>query len=243
MSKKEMKLIRSLKNKKERNEHGLFVVEGIKTVKELLSSPIKPHSVYAVKKIDGIDHPANIVSPGEFAKMSSMKNPQGILACARKPSHTLNLNELKNELTLALCGVRDPGNMGSIVRTADWFGIKNVVCSDDTCDIYNPKALSAAMGSAFRVKVHYTNPETFLSSAKTAGMPVYAAVMDGENLYKTKLSPRGIIIMGNESKGIDNKIKALACIKISIPSFGSAESLNAALACAVICSEFRRRKI
>jgi len=237
-----MQLIRSLKNKKERNKHGLFVVEGIKAVKELLASRIKTHSVYAVKKFDGIDHPAIIVSSGEFAKMSSMKTPQGILACAHKPSYPLTVTELKNELTLALCGIRDPGNMGAIVRAADWFGIKNVVCSADTCDIYNPKAIAAAMGSAFRVKVHYTNPESFLSEAKTAGIQIYASVMNGENIYKTKLHPRGIIVVGNESKGISVEILSLAGVKISIPSFGSAESLNAALACAVICSEFRRRK-
>ncbi|MEA2081853.1 MAG: RNA methyltransferase [Elusimicrobiota bacterium] len=241
MSKKEMQLIRALKNKKVRNEHDLFVVEGVKAVRELLSSSVKTHSVYAVKKFDGINHPSVLVNTSEFAKMSSMKTPQGILACAHKPLHKLSVTELKNELTLALCGVRDPGNMGSIVRTADWFGIKNVVCSSDTCDIYNPKAIAAAMGSAFRVKVHYTNPETFLDETRKAGIPVYATVVDGDSIYKTKLSHRGVIITGNESKGIPDEIRALANVKISIPSFGSAESLNAGLACAVVCSEFRRR--
>ncbi|MDO9514036.1 MAG: RNA methyltransferase [Elusimicrobiota bacterium] len=242
MSKNEMQMIRSLKNKKERNEHGLFVVEGLKAVKELLASRVKTRSVYAVKKFDDIKTPVIIVSDGEFAKMSSMKSPQGILACAEKPSHKLSVAELKNELTLALCGIRDPGNMGSIIRAADWFGIKNVVCSSDTCDIYNPKAIAAAMGSAFRVKVHYTDPVIFLSEAKEAGITIYASTTDGGNIYEAKLSPRGIIIIGNESKGIAEEIKALAGVKISIPSFGEAESLNAALAAAAICSEFRRRK-
>jgi TrmH family RNA methyltransferase len=148
---------------------------------------------------------------------------------------------LKNELSLALCGIRDPGNMGSIIRAADWFGINNVVCSPDTCDIYNPKAVSAAMGSAFRVKVHYTELAGFLAEAKETGAPVYASVIDGENIYGAKLAARGIIIIGNESKGVPEEITALAEAKISIPSFGGAESLNAALAAAVIFAEFRRR--
>jgi len=242
MSKKELQLIRSLKNKKERNEHGLFVVEGVKAVKELLASHIKVHSVYAVKKFEGIESPAVLVTDGEFAKISSMKSPQGILACARKPSYTLTIAELRNELTLALCGIRDPGNMGSIVRTADWFGIKNIICSEDTCDIYNPKAIAAAMGSAFKVKTHYINLENFLSQAQTAKIPIYASVIDGGNIYHSKLSEYGIILIGNESRGVPGGNSGAADIKISIPRFGSAESLNAALACAVLCAEFRRRK-
>jgi len=243
MSKNEMQMVRSLRNKKERNEHGLFVAEGLKAVKELLASRVKTRSVYAVRKFDDIKAPLNLVSESEFAKMSSMKTPQGILAVAEKPSHKLSVGELKNELTLALAGIRDPGNMGSIVRAADWFGIKNVVCSSDTCDIYNPKAIAAAMGSAFRVKVHYTDPLAFLSEAKNNGITVYASATDGVSIYEAKLSAQGIIIIGNESKGVPEELKSLAAVKISIPSFGEAESLNAALACAAICCEFRRRKM
>lgn len=238
-----MRMIRSLKNKKERNEQGLFVVEGLKAVKELLTSELKTRCVYAVREFEGIKSPVTIVSDEEFAKMSSMKSPQGILACAEKPSHRLALAELKDELTLALCGIRDPGNMGSIIRAADWFGIKNVLCSSDSCDIYNPKAIAAAMGSAFRIKVHYGDPLRLLTEAKGLGIKLYACITGGESIYEAKLAANGIIIIGNESKGLPEEIKNLADLKISVPPFGGAESLNAALACSAICSEFRRRTI
>ncbi len=249
ISKNRIKEIKSLEQKKYRNRTGLFVAEGHKLVLDLLST-FEP--VYFVATNQWLEaNPcalpkgiiADNVTQEELQRASLQQNPQDVLALFRIPKHEENLAEMaKKGLVLALDGVQDPGNLGTIVRIADWFGIEHVFCSPLTADIYNPKAVQATMGAMARVKVHYTDLTAELQQYKGK---VYGTFLDGDNIYGTTLSNEGVIVMGNEGNGIGKSIASLVNARLYIPPFPgnrpTSESLNVAVATAIVCAEFRRR--
>ncbi len=176
-----------------------------------------------------------LITEDELVQISSLKTPNKALAILRKPK--TSAPTLTSGLILVLDGVQDPGNMGTILRTADWFGVKTIVCSEDTADIFNPKVIQASMGSVLHMNVVYTTLETFLS---TCDLPIYGALLEGENVYRTSLKKTGVLVMGNEGKGIRPSVRAFINTPIHIPGFGKAESLNVAVATGVLLSEFVR---
>lgn len=237
--KSELKLIKSLQQKKYRNEHGLFVVEGKKGLRELLESSLKPFRVYVSNALDLDIAPevAQLISPNELQRMSSLKNANGALGVFHipKPKHVDFTGWL-----LALDGIQDPGNLGTIIRLCDWFGITNLICSKDTVDCYNPKVLQATMGSIARVNIVYSDIKVFLENSP---LPIYGTFMDGISIYKTDFPSSGILIMGNEGNGISNTVEKLCSYNITIPQFGkeSTESLNVGTASAILLNEIRRK--
>ncbi|WP_324025614.1 RNA methyltransferase [Maribacter sp. BPC-D8] len=236
--KSELKLIKSLQQKKCRNEHGLFVVEGKKTVEEVVSSDMKVYKLFAVEPsaLDVSDVQVNAISNKELGQVSSLKNPNGYLGVFYMPEQIENI---LSDWILVLDGIQDPGNLGTIIRLCDWFGINDIVCSATTVDCYNAKVLQATMGSITRVNIQYTDLEVFLSSTK---LPVYGTFMDGVSVNDSKLPEKGIMIMGNEGKGVSNAVAALCTDRLAIPQFGEAttESLNVASATAILLHEIRR---
>lgn len=250
LSKNKIKLITSLSHKKYRDESGLFIAESTKLVLDLLSGM---HCVLLVATNDWCQlHPGikadEIVeaTADELRKISSQKTPQGVLALFRKPHYTYSFEELKNELSLALDDVQDPGNLGTIIRIADWFGIHNIFCSLRTVDAYSAKTVQATMGALVRVRVHYVELPDFLKQCSEKGMPVYGTFMNGENIYKEKkLDENGIIVMGNEGNGISANVEQHITKRLLIPNFPegqtTSESLNVGIATALVCAEFRRR--
>jgi TrmH family RNA methyltransferase len=233
------KFVNSLKQKKFRTEQGFYIVEGVKLLKELLESDYEVSAIYATSY--WIENNPNIdsseVSEKELKSISSLKNPNEVLAVVKQKEH--QLSNVSSQLNIALDKIQDPGNFGTIIRTADWFGVKNIICSEDSVDVYNPKVLQATMGSFFRMNIVYTDLAKFFSDNK--GLTVYGALLDGENVYEKKLNSKGsILLMGNESKGISTELIPFIKEKIRIPNFGKAESLNVATATAILCSEYMR---
>jgi len=237
LTKSQIKLITSLKQKKYRQQEGLFVAEGLKTIKELLSSSLKLYHVFTTASFEMDDLEETIITEKELKKISFLTTPNTALAVFRIPDAT----QIKtNHLMIALDDVRDPGNLGTIIRLCDWFGVVDLVCSTATVDCYNPKVVQATMGSITRVNVSYLNLESFLAESNTE---VYGAFMDGENVYKSELPSKGVLVLGNEANGISAAIEALVTKRISIPRFGqlqATESLNVATATAILLSEFKR---
>ena len=238
VSKSQIKLIRSLQQKKYRNQLGLFFVEGKKTVEELLASKLKPYHIYCIDS-ESFDLPDSVltnVTLLELKQISCLKNPPGVLGVFYIPKEeAVDFSDW----IVALDDVRDPGNLGTIVRLCDWFGIQHIICSKNTVDCYNPKVLQATMGSISRVNVSYVDLNDFLQETE---IPVYGACMDGASVYKSKLPKKGILIMGNEANGISKVVRALISHEISIPQFGNktTESLNVATATAILLNEVRR---
>ncbi len=232
MTNNEIKFIRSLSLKKFRDSLGLFVVEGRKLVREAQESGLEVLDVYSEEK-DGEEL---------MARISSMSSPSPCLAVVRKaPAKTLEA-PFKG-LYLALDSVRDPGNLGTVIRLADWFGLSAVLASDDTAELYNPKVIQASMGSAFRVPVVYGDLPAMLREFRSESVPVFGTFLCGENIYGAELPADAVLVMGNEANGISGSVAALCNHKITIPSFGSkAESLNISAAAAVCVSEFRKWK-
>jgi RNA methyltransferase, TrmH family len=252
LSKNKIKLIQSLNRKKDRDETGLFLVEGNKMVEEALRSEFKIETVICTPQFAD-QHPEMRLRAKEIIeadkdsiqKASLLQNPQEALAIIMQPElNTPELN-LSSELCLALDFIQDPGNLGTILRIADWFGIRTVICSENTVDVFNPKVVQASMGAIFRIKTSYTNLESFLLEASKSQIPVYGTFMDGNNIYTESLTKNGIIVLGNEGNGISDSISRLVTRRISIPTFSTnpnkAESLNVAIAASICCSEFRRR--
>ena len=238
LSKSQIKLITSLKQKKYRLQYGFFVVEGIKTIKELLQSNLTLHALYTTETFN-IDAKDEILIPKvDLKRISFLKTPNKALAIFQIP----DIKAIDtNMLIVALDDIRDPGNLGTIIRLCDWFGIKDLVCSKETVDCYNPKVIQATMGSITRVNVSYIDLETFFEDSD---LPVFGAFMGGENAYESQLPEKGILLMGNEANGISKEIEAIVTEKISIPRFGdlqATESLNVATAAAILLSEFKRR--
>lgn len=240
LTKNQIKLIASLGQKRHRSKQQLFTVEGKKTVDEFLRSHYTLHHIYALTNdFDCSPEKFSLISEAELKKISALTTPQQMLAVFEIPTPEKVSTE---KLILALDAVRDPGNLGTIIRLCDWFGIEHLVCSETTVDCYNPKVVQATMGSLTRVNVSYLNLEGFL---KDTNIQKFGAFIDGENVYESTLPEKGVLIMGNEANGISSEIEALIENRVSIPSFSShqaTESLNVATAAAVLLSEFKRRK-
>lgn len=250
LSKPKIKLINSLKSGKFRKQHGLFVAEGTTNVIDFINGEINLHSLFATQH--WIDKHAEEygnrtiveVSEKEMMKISFLKNPPEVIGIFKIPVQSmLDVNSI-SDLVLMLDDIRDPGNLGTIIRTADWFGIKNIICSETSADAFNPKVVQASMGSLARVKIHYTNLKEFLGS-KPGYLKVFGAVMNGENIIEVAKPQKGIILIGNEAHGISRELIPHIDYKITIPlskgtDNNSAESLNASIATAIICYEFRR---
>lgn len=247
LSKAKIKLIRSLDQKKHRKEHQLFVAEGPKLVDELIGyfnckllvatqDWIQEHSNYHTEELI-------LATQDELSKASALKTPQQVIALFEQPQYEIDNKAMQHSLCLALDGVQDPGNLGTIIRLADWFGIEHIYCSQDTVDIYNTKTIQATMGGLVRVKIHYTSLTEIIK--QNPNIPIYGTFLDGENIYDKQLEQKGLIIMGNEGKGISDELQELVSHKLYIPNYPmnkeSAESLNVAIATAIVCSEFRRQ--
>lgn len=246
ISKNKIKYIRSLELKKNRNKEGKFVAEGFKVVDDLLALQPADLIVATQEWLHGKHLAAQTevieVTEEELKKVSFLQHPQQVLAVFRQAtSGDYSINT--SELSLALDGVQDPGNLGTIIRIADWFGITHIYCSQDTADVYNPKVVQATMGSIARVKVEYGNLLALVESLPT-DVPVYGTLLDGDNIYQQQLENRGLIVMGNEGKGISPALAKKVNRRLLIPNFpegrATADSLNVAIATAITCSEFRR---
>lgn len=248
LSKPKIKLINSLLQKKQREELGLFVAEGPKLILDLLPS-FKCKILIATEEWL-MNYPAIqaeeiiVIQAEEFKKISNLKTPQGVFAVFEKPNDQWCIELLPENLSLALDDVQDPGNLGTILRIADWFGIRDVFCSEYCADCYNPKTVQATMGALARVRVHVVNLPEFLLNCKKS-IPIYGTFLDGNDVYSETLTKNGIVVMGNEGNGISAEIEQIINHKLLIPSFpsgvASSESLNVGVATALICAEFRRR--
>lgn len=240
LTKSQIKLITSLKQKKFRTQHQLFVVEGIKVVQEFLNSDYELDAIFAVDDhFSQYNEKFTKVDSKELAKISGFSTPNKVLATFKIPS-SFAVNW--SALVVALDDINDPGNLGTIIRLCDWFGIENLVCSEATVDCYNPKVVQASMGSHTRVNISYINLKNNLPAASNC----MGTFMDGESIYEQNLPKTGVIVLGNEANGISEEIEALMQTRLSIPRFGSikqTESLNVANAAAIILSEFKRNSI
>ena len=249
LSKNKIKYIRSLEQKKYRKEEKAFLAEGHKLVGDL-SGHFECRLVAATStwleshpdiKADEIVE----VSEEELKKASLLKTPQDVLAVFRIPKTDPGTRDIAGSLCLALDDVQDPGNLGTILRTADWFGIRHVFCSIGTADAYNPKTVQATMGALARVRIHYCDLKDLIGTLPD--MPVYGTFLDGKNIYGQELTPHGLIVMGNEGKGISQEMEKLVNRRLLIPNYPqgeeTSESLNVATATAIVCAEFRRRML
>ena len=239
VSKNQIKLIASLVQKKYRKQHQLFFAEGEKVISELLEANFELQNLYITKPMfkDILESKKTMISDVDLNKMSALLNANDCLAVFKIPSQK---QVQSHGLIVGLDDIRDPGNFGTIIRLCDWFGISQIICSEQTVDLYNPKVVQATMGSIARVIVSYVNLEIYLESLQ---LEIFGTFMDGENIYRKKLPKDGIIIFGNEANGISKNIEKLIKKKIAIPRFGNlqlTESLNVATATAIILSEFKR---
>lgn len=237
LSKNQIKFVRSLELKKNRKREHLFVAEGPKVVGDLLKAGFRPHSFFSTNPRQD----EQLVTEEELQRISFLQHPQEILAVFEIPdSEHRPINP--NGLSLALDGIQDPGNLGTIIRIADWFGIDAIYCSRETADVYNPKVVQATMGSIAHVPITYCNLVELLNKVEC---PIYGTLLDGEDIYQKELQKNGIIVMGNEGNGISQEVRPMITHRLLIPNFSnskeSAESLNVAIATAITCSEFRRR--
>lgn len=245
MTKAEIQFVRSLADKRTRDAEHLFVAEGFKLVDEIRHSELRIRNIYTTRDdISGRD--VVRIEKREMERISQLNTASDILAVVEQPRYKLALDSLKGELTLALDGVQNPGNMGTIIRLADWFGVKRVICSRECADLYNPKVVQATMGALLRVKVHYIdNLSALLSEARTEGLAIYGTLLDGNNIYHEKLSTEGIIVMGNEGRGLSEECRNTLSHKLFIPPYPAdaptSESLNVAMATGIILAEFRRK--
>jgi len=236
--KSQIKFIKNLQQKKYRTQNKLFVVEGIKTVKELLESTLKVYKIYVTDStvLGQNDDFVELISEGDLKKMSGLSTPNKVLGVFHFPvPEQIDFSDW----VIALDDVRDPGNMGTIIRLCDWFGITNLICSPNSVDCYNPKVLQATMGSISRVNIVYEDLQRIFGQIDN---PVYGAFMDGTVVYKEQFPKKGVLVMGNEANGVSEAIENLVDKKISIPQFGpkTAESLNVATATAILLNEIRR---
>ena len=254
ISKNQIKFVRQLEQKKYRRREGLFVAEGTKVVGDLLAH-YQPHSVYATeewlaKNTSSLSHLSSsvfTVTDEELRRISFLQHPQQVLVLFPLPTMAAANFSLFTDhfsLSIALDGIQDPGNLGTIIRIADWFGIEQIICSEDTVDAWNPKVIQATMGSIARVNIIYINLSDFIDTLPP-DYPVYGTLLDGDNIYTQPLTPHGLIVMGNEGNGISPEIRQKINRRLFIPSYrtdDTAESLNVAIATAITCAEFRRRE-
>lgn len=249
ISKNRAKTIHSLEQKKYRKKEGLFVAEGPKIINELLISmkcnwlahtpgySVPAHTLYPITEVEEC-------SSEELRKVSFLTTPQEVIATFEIPDSTFDISLISKELCLALDGVQDPGNLGTIIRIADWFGIKHIFCSTQTADAFSPKTIQATMGAISRVQIHYTNLCSLIDQLPS-GTPIYGTLLDGDNLYTQSLENKGLLIMGNEGNGLTEEVRDRVNAKLFIPSYPkeseTSESLNVGVATAILCAEFRRR--
>lgn len=253
LSKQITKIVQNLEKKKFREKYNLFKIEGEKLVKELLHSGLKIDTILASPAwIEQNQKALQDVKVSEIGRkeMSIISNFQSlpeVIALAEIPEITFDAAELTDSLSLVLNGIQDPGNLGTILRVADWFGIRNILCDYDCAGAYNPKCVQASMGAIFRVKTHYTDLVAIIHELKKENLSVFGTFLDGENIYTSPLCSKGLIVMGNEGKGIAEEIAKLTDSKLTIPGFAgsetSSESLNVGVATGIILSEFRRRTL
>ena len=241
LSKNQIKLIKSLGQKKYRQQLNLFTVEGVKGINEFLKSNYKLQTLFTTASVfETESHLVQDITEIELKKITALKNPNTALAIFEMPQQRLPSNK---GLKIALDAIRDPGNLGTIIRLCDWYGVQDLICSTTTVDCYNTKVVQATMGSLTRVNVTYLNLESYLETTK---LPVFGTFMSGETIYTSNLPEEGVIVLGNEANGISKSVEDLVLRKITIPQFGASattESLNVANAGAIVLSEFRRRSI
>lgn len=237
--------VRSLADRRGRDEQGLFVAEGEKIIRELLDSQLRIEKIYAV---DGVMEDVGgvcRVSRAEMGRLSMLKTANNSIAMVEIPRYRFDLGMARRNLVLALDDVGNPGNAGTLIRLADWFGISDVVCSPSTADCFNPKVVQATMGAIIRVRVHVMELAPMLEAARDEGIEVYGTFLEGENIYDARLGGSGIVVVGNEGRGISERVAATVSRKLFIPPYPAnrhgSESLNVSTAAAVVCSEFRRR--
>ena len=251
LSKQVTKIIQNLEKKKFREKYNLFKIEGTKLVKELLHSHFKIRNIIAfaewIEQNQSLLSNTSVleVTPQEMNAISNFQSLPEVIALAEIPVHLYSKDKVESTLSLALNGIQDPGNLGTILRVADWFGIRHILCDHDCASAYNPKCVQASMGAIFRVHPYYLElPET-IQELKSSNYPIFGTFLDGKNIYTTTLKDRGLIIMGNEGKGIAPNIEALTDTKLTIPSFAAtdegSESINVGVATGIILSEFKRR--
>ena len=232
--------IKALATKQGREEQGAFIAEGEKLVGEIRHSSLRIRRILQTKPIFA---EGELISEKEMERISQLKTANSVLAVVEKPTHKLSVVQPNKSLVLALDRVQNPGNLGTIIRLADWFGISDIVCSEECADCFNPKVVQATMGAILRVRVHYTNLPQWLAAQRDA--KVYGTFLEGENIYNAQLDKSGIIVMGNEGQGISDEVAKCVSHKLLIPPYPAdrcgSESLNVAVATAGICSEFRRR--
>ena len=232
--------IKALATKQGREEQRAFIAEGEKLVGEIRNSQLRIRKIYQTKPLFS---EGELISAKEMERISQLKSANSVLAVVELPKHKLSLATPSKNLVLALDRVQNPGNLGTIIRLADWFGISDIVCSEDTADCFNPKVVQATMGAILRVRVHYTNLPEWLSAQGDA--KIYGTFLEGENIYSAKLDKCGVVVMGNEGQGISDEVAATVSHKLLIPPYPAdrhgSESLNVSVATAVICAEFRRR--
>jgi TrmH family RNA methyltransferase len=238
VTKSELKYIQSLSDKKVRLETGCFIAEGVKLVGEMIAAGYPLKAVYALDSWESPDTSLEVtrIEAFELEKMSMLQTPNQVLAIAMMPQKKEAL-DLAGPLTIVLDGIQDPGNMGTIIRTADWFGITQIVASEDTVDVYNPKVIGATMGSFMRVSVTYKNLAEWMPTVK---LPVYGALLEGENIFTIKTPQKSLLVIGSEGKGIRENIMDLITHPVTIPKIGDAESLNAGIAAGIIVAQLTR---
>ena len=245
MIKADIQFVRSLADKRVRDEERLFVAEGSKLVEEILASGFAVRRIYTTRK-DLKGKNIEVVDDREMERISQLKTANDTLAVVEQPNHKLSLVNLRGKLIVALDGVQNPGNLGTIIRLADWFGVEDIICTRDTADCFNPKVIQATMGAILRVRVHYTdNLPTLLDEAHREGLNIYGTLLDGGNIYDARLDASGIIVMGNEGRGITEETRKALTHRLLIPPYPAdaptSESLNVAMATGIILAEFRRQ--
>jgi TrmH family RNA methyltransferase len=253
ISKNKIKFIISLQKKKVRDEEKLYVIEGDKLVREFLNAGVKINLLAAKPEfLSSLSHDIKMgvkeiddVSYEELKQISTLKTPHNALAIVQMPEYEINMPEIISRFCVALDFIQDPGNMGTIIRAAGWFGIKNIVCSMDCVDVYNPKVIQSSMGAILHVNVYYTDLKNLFNFAVQNSVPVFGTMLEGKSIYKHKPDTKGIILLGNESKGISEELIPFITEKIKIPKFSNAregiDSLNVGMAASVVFSEFLRK--
>ena len=254
LSLNEKKYLNLLKQKKYRQKYGFFIAEGDKIVSDFIHSNWEIHEIFALKewidKIPEKELPAtskiHIIDAHELKKVSSLKTPHNVMAVIKVPERNTGFKIQPEKLVLMLDEIKDPGNFGTIIRTANWFGIRDIICSDDSVDVYNPKVIQSSMSALIHVRVWYQDLKTSLEQFNKANVPVYGTFLSGENIYDASVTSGGVILMGNESRGIAAELEPYITRKITIPAFlpskkDTIESLNVASATGIVCAEFRRK--
>lgn len=244
LSKSQISFIKSLHQKKYRKEHGIFIIEGIKSISEFIPSNFQIHSIYVLSEYHHLlpKLGSNIalfeINDRELGQISTLQAPQGILALVHIPiNEIVHEKSLSGQFSLVLDGIQDPGNLGTIIRTADWFGFKNIICSPNTVEVYNPKTVQSTMGSLCRVKVSYQDLPTLLNAVN---IPIFGALLAGSNLYETNWGESGLVVLGNEGKGLSQEVINLIDQPVTIPGAGLTESLNVAVSAAILCADIFR---